>query len=75
LVVECLSHAVYVTLTTRKHQLLVWTKAEPAEVKFHVTKSGSYHLWAGAPSFKLSQQEFETLRAKLEPRGIKVDRS
>jgi hypothetical protein len=82
LIIEWAARRVEVTLTTAKGALLVWTTARHADVTlvardqstYRSLPKTSYNLWAGEPSFKLSEREFETLAAKLEPRGVKVTR-
>lgn len=65
-----------VTLATSKFQMLAWTSAQHAHVRLVTHQSGiatTFHLWTDESSYKLSQREFETLRVKLQPRGVRVE--
>lgn len=68
-----------VHLRTRDHQWLAESRVRHAEVSLmahDITTLQSqkivYCLYLGDATFQVSQREFETLAAKLEPRGVKV---
>lgn len=78
--VEWDQHGVVVTLNAKNFQWLIRTRVGHAEVMLRAQslmllgEEMTIHvLRAGEASFHLSEREFETLRAKLGPRGVRVN--
>jgi hypothetical protein len=70
-----------VYVRTRNHDCLAETRVKHAEISLMAHDISTvqahkvvYCLYAGEASFRLSPREFETLVAKLEPRGVEVTR-
>jgi hypothetical protein len=73
LILEWDEHGLNVILETAASQILARSRAAHADVMLVFSQDGGYRLWAGKePTFKLSAAEFEVMRAKLEPRGVRV---
>jgi hypothetical protein len=71
-----------VYLHARNHDCLAEARVKHVEISLMAhdittprTRKIVYCLYMGEASFRVSPREFETLAAKLEPRGVKVTRS
>lgn len=79
LLIEWEPHGVKVTMCARAFGWLALISLEHAQLSLVASKPLTlqqpiYCLRAGKTSFQLSPREFDSLAAKLEPRGVKVTR-